>query len=40
MIITRKSCSCETAVRMLKSWMGTADHAKKAEMSENLAESY
>jgi len=35
---TRKSCSCETAVRMLISRMGIADHAKKAENSENLAE--
>ena len=25
---------------MLKSWMGIADHAKKAESSYNLAESY
>ena len=37
---TRKSCSCETAVRMLKSSIGIADHAKKAEHSENLAECY
>ena len=37
---TRKSCSCETAMRMLKSWMGISDHAKKAENCENLAESY
>ena len=28
---TRKSCSCETALRMQMSWMGIADHAKKAE---------
>jgi len=31
----RKSCSCGTAVRMLNGWMGIADHAKKAENSEN-----
>ena len=34
-----KSCSCETAVRMLISWMGIADHAKKVENGENLAEN-
>jgi len=28
----------ETAVRMLKNWMGIADHAKKAENSEDIAE--
>ena len=28
---TRKSCFCETSVRMLISWIGIADNAKKAE---------
>jgi len=28
---TRKSCSCKTAVRILKCWIGIADNAKKAE---------
>ena len=40
LIITRNGCFCETAVRMLKAWMGIADHAKKAENSEHLVESY
>ena len=30
-IITTKSCLSETAVKMLMSWMGIADNAKKAE---------